>query len=252
MNSPNVNPQKAHYEKVHDAYEKHYYDNSSLQYRREFIYTPLFKGFDLSGARLADFACGSGHNSIELRTLFPGISTTGYDISQAACEAYVQNTGGKAHQVDLTNPFTADAEYDAVLIVGGLHHCISNLDAVFLNIARVLKPNGYLFMVEPNEEFFLNSVRNIWYKKDKWFEAESESALRHDEILELAKAYFEPHSLSFFGGPAFYLILNSLITRVPLKAKPFLAPILFPLESLFNQLPGRSAFAAFRAVWRKR
>jgi len=30
------------------------------------------------------------------------------------------------------------------------------------------------------------------------------------------------------------LILNSLITRVPLRAKPYLAQVLFPIEALYN------------------
>jgi hypothetical protein len=42
-----------------------------------------------------------------------------------------------------------------------------------------------------------------------------------------------------------------LILRVPLGAKPVLAPILFSIESLYNKLPGRMPFAVFLARWRR-
>jgi hypothetical protein len=42
-----------------------------------------------------------------------------------------------------------------------------------------------------------------------------------------------------------------LIVRVPLGAKPALAPILFPIKRLYNGLPGRMPFAVFLARWRR-
>jgi hypothetical protein len=47
------------------------------------------------------------------------------------------------------------------------------------------------------------------------------------------------------------LILNSLITRVPLALKPALSTVLFPAEGLYNRLPGRRPFAVFLAEWRR-
>ena len=48
--STKPNPQKAHYEAIHDAYEAHYYDAPSMAYRDRFIYGPLVKRLDLSEA----------------------------------------------------------------------------------------------------------------------------------------------------------------------------------------------------------
>jgi hypothetical protein len=46
--------QKAHYEIIHDAYEAHYYDETSMAYRHRFVYprtpvVPFADPFFLSG-----------------------------------------------------------------------------------------------------------------------------------------------------------------------------------------------------------
>jgi ubiquinone/menaquinone biosynthesis C-methylase UbiE len=245
------NAQEAHYEAIHDAYEAHYYDESSMAYRHRFIYRPLLDGLRLDNASVADLACGSGHNSLALREYFPSIRTTGYDISESACRDYRMRTKCVAHQVDLTQTVDAIETHDAALIIGGLHHCVADLDTTLKNVARMVRPGGQFLMMEPSDDFFLSAVRRFWYKKDRWFEADTEEALKHDELAAQAVPYFVPQRVCYVGGPAFYLILNSLVTRVPLKLKPPLSSALFPIESLYNKLPGRAPFAVFLALWQR-
>lgn len=245
------NPQSAHYNAIHDAYEAHYYDAASMKYRHRFLYQPLFEGLQLEQGSLADLACGSGHNSLAIREYFPGISTTGYDISEAACRDYRTNIGGAAHQVDLTLPYTANVLHDAALVIGGLHHCVLDLKTTLTNVARIVRPGGRFMMMEPSDHSFLSGIRRIWYKADSWFESDTEHALKHEELLAMAAPYFTLEKVLYTGGPAFYLILNSLIMRVPLRAKPVLAPFMFPIESAYNMLPGRTPFAVFLARWKR-
>src|SRR4051812_12159153 len=233
------NAQSAHYHAIHDAYELHYYDSSSIAYRHRFLYKPLLEGLHLDQASVADLACGSGHNSLALRNYFPNVRTTGYDISEVACRDYRTNTGAPAHLVDLTRPFSPEVAHDAAIVIGGLHHCVVDLNATFENIARMIRPGGYLMMMEPSDDSFLSGIRRMWYKADRWFEADTEHALIHDEVLAAAAPYFVVDRVQYVGGPAFYLILNSLIMRVPVSAKPVLSSVLFPIESLYNKLPGR-------------
>jgi SAM-dependent methyltransferase len=252
MTAPELtNAQEAHYDAIHDAYEAHYYDGPSMAYRHRFIYRPLFAGLGLNGASVADLACGSGHNSLALRQYFPSVRTTGYDISQSACRDFRLRTGSLAHQIDLTREFEPTAIHDAAIIIGGLHHCVADMDTTLRNVAHMLRPGGCFLMMEPSEDFFLSAVRRSWYRNDRWFEAETEAALRHDELARQASPFFVPERVRYMGGPAFYLILNSLITRVPLKLKPRIAPFLFAAESLYNKLPGRAPFAVFLAAWRR-
>ena len=95
-------------------------------------------------------------------------------------------------------------------------------------------------------------MRNYWYGKDKWFEEETESALSHSKIFRMASDNFFIKDVKYFGGPAYFLILNSLIVRVPIKLKPALAMLLFPIERLVSAMPGRYLFPAFLARWERK
>jgi SAM-dependent methyltransferase len=214
--------QKQHYATVHDAYEAHYYDASSMKYRSRFTYDWLFNKIDLSNARIADLACGSGYNSLAVMERFDGVDTVGFDIAEPACESYRRTTGHAAHVIDLTRPNDFAEEFDGAIVVGGLHHCVADLPETLRNIAKMVRAGGYLLMMEPSADFALNIVRDKWYASDKYFDAPTEQALPHGAILKQAAPYFEGEAIHYFGGLAYFLILNSLIMRVPLGVKPIL------------------------------
>ncbi len=243
--------QKQHYTQIHDAYEAHYYDAPSMAYRSRFIYDWLFARTDLNHKRIADLACGSGFNSRAIMDRFVGVETVGFDISDPACESYRHTTGNQAHVLDLTKPNDFPETFDDAIVIGGLHHCVADLGETMRNIAKLVKPGGRLLMMEPSADFALNVVRDRWYGADKYFDAQTEKALSHDAILEQAKPYFEGDAVQYFGGPAYFVILNSLILRVPLGAKPVLWPIMKPLEIAFGSLPWRGMYPCFLAVWRR-
>lgn len=251
MMSENSTRQRVHYERIHDDYEAHYYDDTSMRFRERFIFDVLFRDLDLNGKDVADLAAGSGHNSLALRNRFPTARVTGFDISPKACDSYRRLVGADAHQLDLTADNPPDSRFDAALIVGGLHHCVVDLPATFRTISGLLKPGGLLLMHEPNQQFFLEALRHLWYRTDRYFDAETENALDHGQILALADSEFAPIDCTYRGGPAYFLILNSLVFRVPTRAKRYLAPPLFVLESLYNRLPGKFLFPTFTARWRK-
>jgi SAM-dependent methyltransferase len=243
------NAQKLHYEAIHDAYVEHYYDPTSMAYRDEFMYKYLFKGLDLNHKKVAELACGNGSNSLSLLKYFPKAEVTGFDISAMACESYRKNVNRPSHEVDLTKEGKFKQEYDCAIIIGGLHHCISDLDATFKNIASLLKPGGYLLMVEPNKRYFLEPLRLLWYKMDKYFEENTEEALDHDKMLQRQSQYFGPFKVVHLGGPAYFLIYNSLLFRFPVSIKKGIAPLLMFLERLYNYLPGKFLFPYFVATW---
>ena len=243
--------QRQHYAKIHDAYEAHYYDASSMKYRQRFIYDWLFDGIDLTNKKVADLACGSGYNSLVVLERFSGAQTTGFDISAPACESYRRTTGNTARVIDLTRPIETPEAFDAAIVVGGLHHCVTNLPQTLRNVAEMIKPGGHLMMMEPSSDFVLNVVRDKWYARDRYFDAPTEEALSHDAILKDAAPFFKREAIRYFGGPAYFLILNSLVTRVPLGIKPILWPLLKPIEVAFCNIPWRGIYPCFLARWQR-
>jgi hypothetical protein len=106
-------------------------------------------------------------------------------------------------------------------------------------------------MWEPNRQCFFESIRKLWYRFDKYFEAETEGALAAPEILEIASPHFTQLDLHYMGGPAYFLICNSLVLRVPHPVKRILAEPLFIMEKAYNYLPGRYWFPYFIARWKR-
>jgi len=251
MSSDISQRQKQHYERIHDAYVDHYFDRHSMAYRDRFIYRPLFEGLDLNDKAVADLACSSGQNSLELLRFFPRAQITGFDISAKACADYRANVGRPAIEIDLTKGARLDARFDAALVVGGLHHCVADLPATLETIAGLLEPGGLLLMMEPNADFVLEGARQLWYRHDSYFDAATEHALSHDALARLAASWFRPRDVRHMGGPGYFLILNSLIFRLPKALKAVLAEPLSAVDQLYNRLPGQAPFPYFLARWER-
>ena len=105
--------------------------------------------------------------------------------------------------------------------------------------------------MEPSADFALNVMRDKWYASDKYFDAPTEQALSRDAILKQASAHFEGEAVRYFGGLAYFLILNSLVMRVPLGIKPVLWPIVKPIEAAFGNIPWSGMYPCFLAKWKR-
>lgn len=244
--------QRQHYEAIHEQYEAHYFDAASMAYRERFIYSAMFEGLDLNGKLVADLAAGSGYNSVAVLKRFPEARVVGFDISPRACAAYKSIVGADCVELDLTTGRDPGLRVDVALVVGGIHHCVSNLAGTFETIGQLLRPGGLLLAAEPNRDFFLERLRQRWYKVDRYFEADTERALDYDELERLTHAAFTTIDVRYMGGPAYFLILNSLVTRMPLALKRVLARPLFAMDSLYNRLHAKRLFPYFVARWRRR
>lgn len=247
------NEQRRHYNELHDRYEDHYYDAQSTEYRRRFIYDPMFANTDLSNKRVLEIGCGSGHNSDHFKTRFPDAQVNGCDIADCAVADYQEKFGANTClRLDITHPLEKiDEKFDVIIAVSVVHHLINGLDQAFENIHKMLNDDGVFIMYEPNA-LFLNDVRNLWYRLDKNFDNANEEALDYDEMKAsfLAKGFAERHII-FIGGPAFYVILNSMILRIPKWFKRWTHPFWFGVESIWNKVLPRSMKACFIAEWKK-
>ena len=126
-----------------------------------------------------------------------------------------------------------------------------DLPQVLDNLVAAVRPGGVLLMMEPSADSILDIVRNRWYEKDRYFDAPTERALSHDELLRMTGGRFRAEIVRYVGGAAYFLILNSLVLRVPLGAKRWIAPVAFPLERTFNALNARRAAPVFIARRRR-
>lgn len=243
--------QGAHYDQILIDYDRHYYDRPSMEYRNRYIYDVMFSGLDLNGKRVCELASGSGHNTVEVLRRFPRAELFGLDISPKSCAAYEALTSRPCHLADLSDDkATLPEPADVAFVVGGIHHCVHNLPATLENVARLVRPGGLFIMVEPNALFALNRLRELWYRKDHWFREQEEAPLVHATLADLARERFTPLEVRYLGGPAYFLILNSLVMRVPVSVKAAIAPALFLADDVYNRLPGIAPFPMFIARWR--
>jgi SAM-dependent methyltransferase len=144
-----------------------------------------------------------------------------------------------------------EASYDVIAVVGGLHHVVNHLDAVMSNIHAALKPGGILVMMEPNAKYFLELVRRIWYRMDPLFDEKNEAAIAYPRFLERYESLFEEVNVRYAGGPAYYLVLSSLVLRVPHRLKRLYSPAFIASQTMWNKLPRPQFHAFFVAQWRR-
>lgn len=242
--------QQEHYDNIAADYEAHYGDGWSVEYRRKFIYEPMFEGLNLSGLKVLDAMCGSGQTTSYL--LNRGASVTGLDISNEVTETF-QARWSEAEVVkrSLLDSGLPDDAFDCVVVVGGLHHIHPNVKRAVREIHRVLKPGGHFCFMEPHSGSLADIVRRVWYRFDRFFSDNEASidvaALQKDfdDRLELRKA-------KYLGNFAFLLVLNSLIFRIPPGAKRFFAPLLMKLEPVVNKLQTKLTSCFVVTQWQKR
>lgn len=242
--------QQAHYDNIAADYEAHYSDECSLEYRRQFIYEPMFAGLDLSGMKILDAMCGSGQTTEYL--LARGAEVTGLDISNEVIDAFrARWTNTHAVKRSLLDSGLPDASFDCVVVVGGLHHIHPNLNLAVQEIHRVLKPGGYLCFMEPHTGSLPDVVRRVWYKFDRFF-SDNEEAIDMNTLQKDFHSQFELRKANYRGNVAFLLVLNSLIFRIPCWAKKFYSPLLMKLEAKIHRFQCKLTSCFVVAQWQKR
>lgn len=242
--------QKDHYDRIAEQYETHYSDACSLEYRRRFIYQPMFEGLDLDGRSVLDAMCGSGQTTDYL--LARGAKVTGLDISTEAIDSFRhQRPDCNAVCGSVLDSDLPGESFDCVAVVGGLHHLHPHLSAAIEEIHRVLKPGGTFCFMEPHNGSFPDLIRKRWYKHDDFF-SDNEEAIDLKSLRDEFATRFVFKRAMYQGNVAFLLVLNSLIFRIPVRLKPIYSPLLMRLESIIGRLQGRMSSCFVLAQWEKK
>jgi ubiquinone/menaquinone biosynthesis C-methylase UbiE len=244
------NPQAQHFENVHDIYASHYYDAESTRYRKKFIYDLMFDGLEVNGKDVADLCCGDGHYTLKIKEYFPTASVRGFDISPTAIETYNRITGSVGQVLDLIKPIDASMhqQFDVVSCMGGIHHCVLDLPQLLKNVVNMLRPGGVFVCMEPYASPLLDPIRKLWYKVDPYFDAPSERALLPEE---LTNSHLTLEKVRYGGGPAFYLVNNSMMFRIPKPIKRAISPPLLAIEPFFEAVLPNALKGFFVAHYRK-
>jgi SAM-dependent methyltransferase len=241
--------QQEHYDIIAADYEAHYSDEWSIEYRRRFMYDPMFEGLDLSGMKVLDAMCGSGQTTSYL--LDRGAAVTGLDISTEVVETFrARWTEAEVVKRSLLDSGLPDNSFDCVVVIGGLHHIHPNLKQAMVEIHRVLRPGGYLCFFEPHTGSFPDIIRRVWYRFDRFFE-DNEASI---DIPRLERDFgdrFEFKKARYLGNIAFLLVLNSLIFRIPPGSKKYFAPTLMKVEALISKLQTKLTSCFVVTQWQK-
>ena len=243
--------QKELFEQIHDQYYEGSTDQYALAYKETFVRKWILSHLNGSHS-LIELASGIGSTASWLRQQTDGLEISGCDISERAAEDFRSLHNRPCYVADLTKPFDIGHKFDTVVITGGIHHLIADLNTAFENIRKLLNNGGRLIMTEPNADFMLQAARKLWYEIDKSnFDAANEEALSHDALFREHGNGFSLVGLKYYGGPAYFLLCLNWILRVPSSSKRWLAPPLMHIERLYSALPGRWPFASFMACWEK-
>jgi SAM-dependent methyltransferase len=239
-----------HYNLIAPEYEAHYSDAASLEYRRRFIYEPMFAGLNLKGLNVLDAMCGSGQTSNYL--ISQGAHVTGLDLSTKVIEQFKARWPGcNALERSILDSGISNNSFDCISIVGGLHHMHPHLSTTLHEIHRILKPGGHFCFMEPHAGSLPNVVRRVWYKHDRLF-ADNEAAVDLRALKKEFKEKFDFQRVKYRGNIAFLLVLNSLIFRIPVGLKPHYSPPLMVVEAVASRFQGKlnSCFAV--GQWQKK
>jgi SAM-dependent methyltransferase len=242
--------QREHYNRIGAMYEEHYDDPSTRIYRQRFIDAPMLEGLDLRGARVLEAMCGSGFTTGAL--LRRGAQVVGLDISDALVESF-RRRWPQCECVcgSITQSGLPEASFDAVVIVGGLHHLQPNVDPALDEIHRLLKVGGTFCFLEPHGGSLPDWFRRRWYKRDAMFSS-NEAAIDVEHLKARYASRFEFVKEQYCGNLAFLLVYNSMIFRIPLRLKPLYTPLVLRLEGWIERLQTKRSACIVIAQWRKR
>jgi ubiquinone/menaquinone biosynthesis C-methylase UbiE len=241
--------QSAHYDRIIVEYDAHYGDPCSQAYRDRFINRPMFEGLDLEGREVLEAMCGSGMTTRAL--LSRGASVTGLDISELAIGSFQRRWPEcNVAQTSLIRSNLPSESFDAVVVVGGLHHLQPHVSEAVEEIHRVLRPGGSFCFFEPHTGSLPDLFRRLWYKLDSRF-APNEAAIDVGALKREFGDRFEFVSETYGGNVAFLFVANSLVLRIPLSWKRFYTPALLRLETLIEGLQGKRLGCFVVGRWKK-
>lgn len=209
--SPEARIQEAQYERITAAYVENLHYPHTQEYMRSLDEALLAVIDPDSLGTVAEICCGRGEAFQLLgQRIGEGV---GLDVSAAMLEAALEECPNPRLyfvQGDATMMPLADAAFDSVFMLGGIHH-VSDRLRLFGEIARILKPGGLFYFREPVSDLALwRGLRALVYRWSPALDADTERPLRYaDTLRDLDAAGLECRHWSTHGFLGFCLFMNS-------------------------------------------
>jgi ubiquinone/menaquinone biosynthesis C-methylase UbiE len=209
--SADARTQQAHYDRIADAYVTNL-DYPHTQEYAAYLDRALLDAIATPHlGTIAEICCGRGE-------AFPLVGDradrgVGVDISVTMLEAARRTHPAERFafvQGDATRLPLADATFDTVFMLGGIHH-VSDRAGLFREVARVLKPGGRFYFREPVSDLWLwRLLRAVIYRLSPTLDHLTERPLRYDETAPfLSAADLRLQSWRTYGFFGFCLLMNS-------------------------------------------
>lgn len=137
----------------------------------------------------------------------------GVDISISMLEAAQRDCAGEQFafvQGDATTLPLASNAFDNVFMFGGIHH-VNDRQALFSEVARILKPGGRFYFREPVSDFILwRALRAVVYRLSPALDHKTERPLLWQETVPvLEKAGLSCERWTTHGFLGFCIFMNS-------------------------------------------
>lgn len=187
------------------------------------------------GKRLLEVGCGEGANLFHLAArLGSAAQLYGVDFTLEKARFAGVHTGCATAAADATRLPFADACFDVVLIRDLLHH-LPRPVAALVEAARVLRPGGALFLVEPNGKnpLIAGMAALIPAERGMLFSTAARTCARAREAGFAIVSVERRQAL-----PLSRVLLHYRHGAPSLGARPSVARALGRIEGLFERLPG--------------
>jgi ubiquinone/menaquinone biosynthesis C-methylase UbiE len=231
-------------------YERHYDDALAQQYRDLYYHPLMFGDIELQGKKALDAMCGSGQATRWLRA--HGAQVTGVDLSETAMARFRERWPQcEAHCASVTALDFSDQSFDIITVVGGLHHVHPHVKKAMAEFHRLLKPGGYLCLIEPHAGSLPDFFRKLWYSLDRRNFAPNEASIDIDRLQADNRQHFEFIARRYFGSFGYLFLINSMILRMPRALKKALAPLAFGQEKIASLWSTKLLSCGVACRWRK-
>lgn len=170
----------------------------------------LFKEIGLSGKAVVQLACNNGRELISVKRAGAD-RCVGFDISEAFIEQGKQLAEAAGVEIELirTSVYDIPAEFrgqfDLVYITVGVFGWLHDLDAFFVVVSSLLKPDGQLFIYEMHPILNMFEAENGLEIESSYFWTEPIFTEQDSDYFDpsqvvKAESYWFPHRLSDVVG----------------------------------------------------